>query len=66
MTTPDPQYGEPPTGAKDRIIDRTASAGATVADKATDGSGRIKPVIPLAALGIAAAIVGIVIWRRRS
>lgn len=51
---------------KDRIVEKTMEKTGTVVDKATDDRGRIKPAIPLAALAVvAAAIAGVVIWRRR-
>jgi hypothetical protein len=36
-----------------------------VADAVTDDRGSVRPVVPAAAIGLIAFIVGVVIWRRR-
>ena len=41
------------------------SKGSHVVDAATDDEGSVRPVVPIAALALIAAIVGVLIWRRR-
>ena len=42
-----------------------SDVGAHVVDAATDDGGSVRPVVPIAALALIAAIVGVVIWKRR-
>jgi Protein of unknown function (DUF3618) len=39
--------------------------GSHVADVATDDEGSVRPAVPVAALALLAAVVGVVIWKRR-
>jgi MYXO-CTERM domain-containing protein len=42
-----------------------SEVGSHVVDVATDDEGSIRPVVPVAALVLVAAVVGVVVWRRR-
>jgi hypothetical protein len=57
---------------KDVIADKVhtvrskgSDVGSHVVDAATDDEGSVRPVVPIAALALIAAIVGVLIWRRR-
>jgi Protein of unknown function (DUF3618) len=47
------------------VRSKSSEVGSQVVDVATDDEGSIRPVVPVAALALAAVIVGVVIWRRR-
>jgi hypothetical protein len=42
-----------------------SEVGSKVVDVATDDEGSVRPVVPVAALALVAAVVGVVIWKRR-
>ena len=44
---------------------KASEVGSQVVDAATDDEGSVRPVVPAAALGLVAVIVGVVLWRRR-
>ena len=57
---------------KELIIDRAqtvrskgSEVGSQVVDAATDDEGSIRPMVPVAALALVAAVVGVVKWKRR-
>ena len=56
---------EKATEAKDVIVDKTHAAQSTVRGAVTDGSGSVKPLVPIAALIAAAVIAAVLVWRRR-
>lgn len=53
--------------ARDRVVEKAHDAKETVVDRTTTAEGSVKPAIPIGAVAIAAvaAIVGVIIWRRR-
>jgi hypothetical protein len=47
------------------VRSKGSDVGSHVVDAATDDEGSVRPVVPIAALALIAAIVGVLIWRRR-
>jgi hypothetical protein len=47
------------------VRSKGSEVGSRVVDAVTDDEGSIRPVVPVAALALVTAIVGVVIWRRR-
>lgn len=52
-------------GALSAKLDVKQQARQKVADVTTDDAGAVRPVVPVAALAVIAAIVGFIIWKRR-
>jgi Protein of unknown function (DUF3618) len=59
-------------GTKEVIADKVqavrskgSDVGSHVVDAATDDKGSVRPVVPIAAVALIAAIVGVVMWKRR-
>jgi MYXO-CTERM domain-containing protein len=51
--------------AKNLVAEKGSAVSARVVDVATDDTGSVRPVIPVAALAAVAIIVAAVLWRRR-
>ncbi|MBB1029506.1 DUF3618 domain-containing protein [Dietzia sp. SLG310A2-38A2] len=58
---------------KDRVGEQVHSARAQGAqtfadlkDTATDDRGQLKPIVPAAAVALAAAVIAVVVWKRRT
>jgi hypothetical protein len=47
------------------VRSKGSDVGSHVVDAATDDGGAVRPVVPIAAFALIAAIVGVVIWKRR-
>ena len=47
------------------VRSKGSDVGSHVVDAATDDQGSVRPVVPIAAVALVAAVVGVVIWKRR-
>jgi hypothetical protein len=47
------------------VRSKGSEVGSQVVTAATDDKGSIRPAVPVAALALVAAVVGVVMWRRR-
>jgi hypothetical protein len=47
------------------VRSKGSQVGSRLVSAATDDKGSIRPAVPVAALALVAAVVGVVIWRRR-